>query len=254
VIDIQLERKVLFQAVVGSHNYNLNTPESDIDYKIFVCPTFDDLYHNNQFSASKLTDAADYDVHDIRKLDSLWWKSNINFIEVLYSQKVKINEELSEPTKRILQGIFNLKSEIVTMNLPYLYDACVGMHHNKMKLIDKGTEGTQHLVDKFGIDTKQCLHAYRVLDFLRRFADTDFRDFQKAIWHEDDSVKKWLFLKIKNGEISREDFVYMSALLLEEIKECYKDIYKSQQPNEKLRSDLVGAIKDIVLLELDVFK
>ena len=31
-------RTVAFKSLVGSHNYNLNTPESDKDYKVFVLP------------------------------------------------------------------------------------------------------------------------------------------------------------------------------------------------------------------------
>ena len=78
-------RKELFRALVGSHNYN-NTPESDKDYKIFIAPTFDDLYFNKQFSNSIIGETEDYDIHDIRKVSHLWWKANVNFIEVLFSK------------------------------------------------------------------------------------------------------------------------------------------------------------------------
>ena len=44
------ERKVVFKALVGSHNYNLNDETSDKDYKYFVLPTFDDLYTGKMFS------------------------------------------------------------------------------------------------------------------------------------------------------------------------------------------------------------
>ena len=39
-------RKFAFKSLVGSHNYNLNIETSDKDYKVFVFPTFDDLYFN----------------------------------------------------------------------------------------------------------------------------------------------------------------------------------------------------------------
>ena len=42
-------RNVAFKALVGSHNYNLNTSDSDKDYKLFVIPTLDDLYFNKSF-------------------------------------------------------------------------------------------------------------------------------------------------------------------------------------------------------------
>lgn len=41
------------KAIVGSHNYNLNTDTSDKDYKYFVLPTFDELYCGKFFSRAK---------------------------------------------------------------------------------------------------------------------------------------------------------------------------------------------------------
>ena len=38
------DRQWLIKALVGSHNYNLNTETSDKDYKVFVLPTFNELY------------------------------------------------------------------------------------------------------------------------------------------------------------------------------------------------------------------
>ena len=46
-------RIAVLKALVGSHNYNLNTESSDKDYKYFVLPTLDDLYDGTIFSASK---------------------------------------------------------------------------------------------------------------------------------------------------------------------------------------------------------
>ena len=61
-------REVVIKAVVGSHNYNLNTENSDEDFKYFVMPTFEDLYKGKFFSYSTQSDELDYTVHDIRKL------------------------------------------------------------------------------------------------------------------------------------------------------------------------------------------
>lgn len=169
------DRKVVFKALVGSHNYNLNDETSDKDWKYFVLPTFDDLYEGKMFSTSKVGTEEDYDVHDIRKLGDLFWKANVNFLEVLYSKEFEFGKIIDERQSLklgdiwLIQEIFELRESIVTMNLPYLYSACKGMYHEKMKRLTKGTEGTQHLVDKYGYDTKQALHAYRILDFIVRF-------------------------------------------------------------------------------------
>ena len=118
-------RKVAFKALFGSHNYNLQTQESDRDYKYFVIPTFEDLYKGKFFSTSHVGDGDDYDVHDIRQLPNLWWKANINFLEVLFSEEYNFAGIDGVLYGRLAQ-IWKLKDKIARMNLPYLFNACVG--------------------------------------------------------------------------------------------------------------------------------
>jgi predicted nucleotidyltransferase len=245
-------RKELFRALVGSHNYNLNTPESDKDYKIFVAPTFDDLYFNKQFSSSIIGETEDYDIHDIRKVSHLWWKANVNFVEVLFSEDVYLNKELDINTRNYLQTIFYHKDEIARMNLPYLYDACVGMHITKKKQIEKGTAGTQHLVDKYGYDTKQALHSIRILDFLRRFADTEFTDFKKAIWYDDEDSNKQYLLDIKNGEFDKKHYYADAEFMLNIIENNYKEKYKSCKTDIETNNSLIDLVKEIVKIQIQV--
>lgn len=243
-------RKELFRALVGSHNYNLNTAESDRDYKVFVIPTFNDLYSGEKFSKSYVSDTEDYDVHDVRKVSDLWWKSNINFAEILYSEEIIINKNLSRGTKKLVQDIFNMKDRIVTMNLPYLYNACIGMHKNKMSTLEKGTEGTMHLIEQFGWDTKQGLHAYRVLDFLDRFSDNNFTDFKRAIWYCDGSIGKETLLEIKNGIYSIGEYRLMVNNKLIFVECACGPLYKTRKANEETNSELVEIIKEIIRREM----
>ncbi|MET3508292.1 DNA polymerase beta superfamily protein [Halalkalibacter oceani] len=228
-----MERTIAFKALVGSHNYNLNTPDSDKDYKVFVIPTFDDLYKGNRYSKSVVTDTHDYDYHDIRQLSNLFWRSNINFIEVLYSNEIIHSEDIK--IKRHIEKIFKLKDEIVKMNLPYLFKACQGMNITKMKSLLKGTQGTKHLVEKYGYDTKAALHAYRVLDFIMRFADSEFKDFKQAIEYRDKA--RAFMIGIKNGAYSFSCFQDLIAAKLEAFEE-YEQYYFSQQPQEFIKEEL----------------
>lgn len=243
-------RKEVFRALVGSHNYNLNTETSDKDYKLFVAPTFDDLYFNKQFSKSYIGETEDFDCHEIRKVSSLWWKANVNFLEVLFSEEAVLGSDISFGTNQLVQTIYKHKNEIVKMNLPYLYNACIGMHITKKKQIDKGTEGTQYLVDKFGYDTKQALHSWRILDFLRRFADTDFNDFKKAIWYEKEDSKRNFLLHLKNGEYTKAEYLEIVENTLNHVETQYKEIYTSQKPNEETNQYLLEIVKEIVKKEL----
>ena len=235
----------------GSHNYNLNTPESDKDYKVFVAPTFDDLYFNNQFSKSYIGETEDFDVHDIRKISSLFWKANVNFLEVLFSEDIQIKVNVKSETAILLNSIFAMKNDIARMNLPYLYDACMGMYVNKLKSINKGTEGTKYLVEAFGYDTKMAMHSIRILDFLRRFAENGFTDFKKAIWYADDDFSKQYLLNIKNGKLSKEEYYKMAKYEFDTVEICHKKDYKSQEADVYTNNTLLDIVKEIVKLKIN---
>lgn len=66
------DRTPILKALVGSHNYNLNTPESDKDYKLFVLPTFDDLYLKRDYNTSIDSKEEDIVIYDLRRLSSLF--------------------------------------------------------------------------------------------------------------------------------------------------------------------------------------
>lgn len=162
-IPITLKHTICLQALTGSHNYNLNTKESDYDFKYFTYPTFDDLYNNYNYTSSSTSSTVDYTIHDIRKFPELFKRFNLNFIEILFSKYIKYDEKLS--------FIIDSREDIILNSIinGNIRECCLGNFNSKLKLLYKGTASTKILVDKFGYDCKQALHAYRFLDFYIRF-------------------------------------------------------------------------------------
>ncbi len=238
-----LERDPIYWCLVGSHNYNLNTEESDKDYKVFVAPTFKDLYDGDQYTRSYVGSDLDYTVHDIRKLPRLLWKANINFIEVLFSEESSFSE-LEGVIGQIIAGILIRNNGLARMNLPYLYDACIGMYYTKYNQLMKGTEGTKHLVAQYGYDTKQALHCYRVLDFLERYYIRDFQDFKGAVWYEDGARREFM-LNIKQGGLTLKEFELLLHSKRTDIDRL-EGSYKKQIPDETLCKWLENQIEALV--------
>lgn len=236
-MEVDFSRHVAIKALFGSHNYNLNTPSSDRDYKVFLVPNLNDLYDGVEINENHVSEEEDYSVHDIRKLTVLFWKSNINFLEIMFSQEHTIDPELRE--------IYDRKEDLARMNLPYLWESCVGMCFQKMKNLNKPTEGTRHLVDQYGYNTKEAIHAFRVLDFLERYSANKFTNFQEAIWYRDDEQMRDELLGIKSGmyteamfrDIIRDKLTYSSKL---------KPLFKDKQPDENLKEWLFLTVKDYV--------
>ena len=240
-----MERKELFRAVVGSKNYNLNTKGSDTDYKVFLLPSFDDLYQREQFHKSLNETDQDVEFHDVRKLSSLFWKSNVNFLEVPFSSDIFIQKDLSKPFQDGLYEVFQRKEAIARMNLPYLYRACVGMYYQKHNRVLEGRSigNTNHLVEAYQYDTKEAMHSLRVLDLLIRYEQQGFTDFKKAICYAD-REKQWL-INIKEGEYLLEVYMAMAKDLKEAVDKI-KEKYMTSIPDHKLKNDLEKIVETMV--------
>lgn len=233
-------RKDSFKALVGSHNYNLNTPESDKDYKVFFYPSFDDLYSGEKYSKSKTSDTEDVEYHDIRKLPDMLWKSNVNFVEVLFST------EVTKYDNYLYSELHSKREEIAAMNLPYLYDACMGMYHKKHKEAERSL--AKNDIKKA---RKDVMSAYRILDFLNRYANNQFISFENAInYKEDDPVKKFL-LEIRNGLTDNMfNKLELKLKLTEELKPIYKSSAKNLEIKEWLYKTVKWEVEEKIFMEL----
>ena len=234
-----MNNKLFMSALVGSHNYNLNTETSDKDYKVFVFPTFDDLYNKKEIAKSKVSNDLDYEVHDIRKLSQLWWKANINFIEVLFSRDVMYYIDRDND---LVQFIEQNDSELATMNLPYLYDACMGMSLRKQKDMLIDSPARHNNIEKYVYDTKSACHAIRVLDFLVKLVQCNF-SFGKSILYDNSDIKRDSLLAIKRGMYTLEEIQYMIEICTNNANNI-KGIYKQQSPNTRIKEQLDGVIKE----------
>lgn len=239
-------RVPVFKALVGSHNYNLNTPESDKDYKLFVLPTFDDLYLRKDYTSSTNSTEEDIVVYDIRKLSSLFYKANVNYIEVLYSKELEILLPKDHPSYEDVKSIISQREQICKMNMPYLFYACKGMFFNKKKMMMN--HGKDH-VESLGYAPKHAMGAYRIMDFLVRYKHfieiQEDHPFQVAIYYSYEKEKEEL-LNIKRGIYSLDQVqAILDAKYNRTLAAC-EEFYITQKPNDQLLEWLTNKLKKIV--------
>lgn len=239
-------RLPVLKALVGSHNYNLNTPESDKDYKLFVLPTFDDLYSQKDYTSSITSDIEDVVTYDVRKLSSLFYKANVNYLEVLYSKELKILLSEGHPSYNDIKSIINHREQICKMNMPYLFYACKGMYFNKRKMMMNN--GKDH-VESLGYAPKHAMGAYRIMDFLERYksfieiqAD---HPFQLAINYFYDKDKDEL-LNIRKGVYSLDQIEAILESKYNRTLAICEEFYTSKEPNDTLLEWLTNKLKKIV--------
>lgn len=228
-----MNRNISFTVIVGSHNYNLNNEHSDEDYKAFFIPNFDDLYNGDQKSKSLTSQQKDIEYHDVRKLPKMLWQSNVNFLEILFSIKV-------EKYDKLYDELYNLRNEIARINLPYLFNACVGMFKQKLIAVEKmlNKQYSSYENNKEVIN-KHLMGAYRILDFLNRFYQSNFNDFKHSITYYNE--EREFLMNIKQGLYPLNE---LNLMLDQKLKETMKleEYYVKNQPNEQL----YNLIKDII--------
>lgn len=233
-LELMEARELVFRAAVGSPNYNLATPTSDKDYKAFVYPTIDDLYEGIESKYAHVTADRDIEYHDIRRLPNLLVKGNVNFLEVLFSKDTVSNDKLHKE-------LLDLRDDIAKMNLPYLWDACMGMFNkevsNYRKQLDKGNEARAF---------KYAASAVRIADFLSRYFLNGYKDMGEALRYEEDSYKRKLVLGIKTGELQRWK---VESLLdyQEDLALLVKRDYKSHKKDEELEEELQRLVREHTL-------
>jgi len=245
-----MRKNIAFTVLVGSHNYRLNREESDKDWKSFFYPNFEDLYYGDKNSISKVNQVEDVEYHDIRKLPQMLYKSNVNFVEVLFSTEVKKSDSLYQELK------FK-REDIARMNLPYLFDACFGMYERKYKEFVRDTNRANSMEgEEEELKKKYCKHAmvaYRILDFLERYAHTGFESFAEAIVYDErkeaDNYMKYFLFDIRDGKYGIKQ---LETLLQKKKAETqrWKEIYKSKKVDEALYQWIEKIVKQHVYYNL----
>ncbi|WP_080845635.1 DNA polymerase beta superfamily protein [Cytobacillus gottheilii] len=227
-------RENAFKVLVGSHNYNLNTANSDKDYKMFFYPSFEDLYSGEKYSKATTGETEDVELHDIRKLPDMLWKSNVNFLEVLFSKEV----EEYRAYFNLYKELHSKREEIASMNLPYLYDACMGMFHKKKKEFERDIEKS---VDWSKV-SKHTMSVTRIVDFLHRYEANNW-SFENAIYYSENEHMRNTLLDIRNGKYETETELRVFIDGSERLLQAIKPVYKSKQTNEEVKEWMYKTVK-----------
>ena len=200
----ELQKDISFVALVGSHNYCLSDENSDYDFKIFVYPTFEDMYYSTRKTGIDVKiKGNDLKTTDIRQMKNVLLKSNINFIEVLFSDDIYIpgynNADLEEANEVLLKFLFHNREKIAAMNIPHLIKAVTG--------------STQHRINSLvhGGDYKSASQAYKEMNMLSRYlvlkSTHDENAFLKAIKFDDiaGKRKKECYFDIRNKNLTKKE-------------------------------------------------
>lgn len=142
----------LVVALQGSQNYDLAYENSDIDTKCLIMPRFTDIIFNHKPTSTTYIRHNDehVDIKDIRLYFEQFWKQNINFLEILFTPYVLLDNKFAPYWKELT----SYKEEIAHFNEVGAVKTMYGMALEKHKALRYPYPTIKWKIDKWGY----CYH------------------------------------------------------------------------------------------------
>ena len=155
----------------GSQNYGLDTEHSDIDTKLIVTPTFNDLAFNlKPVSTTHIRENNEHiDFKDIRLMLQTFRKHNINFIEILFTPYYILNPKYEYFWEQLIA-----EREMIARSNPLAsFKAMRGVALEKYHALSHPYPSKADILTKYGYDPKQLHHLIRIDRFMEAFMDNN---------------------------------------------------------------------------------
>lgn len=151
----------------GSQNYGLDVDGSDIDTKLIVTPTFNDIVRAvNPISTTHVRANDEHiDFKDVRLYIKTFLKQNPNFLEILFTPYCKLNERYFDLWEELVKNRESIARYDCYANIKALRGVAMEKYH----AMEHRYPSKVDILDKYGYDPKQLHHLLRIQDFLTRF-------------------------------------------------------------------------------------
>ena len=153
--------------IQGSQNYELDYEYIDIDTKLIVVPSFEDIVLNRKpVSTTHIRANEEHiDFKDIRLYMETFRKQNLNFLEILFTPFKIINPMYEAEWERLIEA----REFIAHMNEYRAVKSMKGIAMEKYHAMEHRYPAKVDIIDKYGYDGKQVSHLDRVDDYLERY-------------------------------------------------------------------------------------
>lgn len=212
----------------GSQNYGLATPQSDVDTKLIVTPTFKDIAMNRKpVSTTHIRANEEHiDFKDIRLYIQTFRKQNLNFLEILYTDFAIVNPIYEKQWNRLVES-----REAITHFNPYRsVQSMKGIALEKYHAMEHEYPSKIEVLKKYGYDPKQLHHLVRVEDYLGRYINGE--SYENCL---DPGPMKQELIEIKMGKYSLADarsIADKAKVHVEEMAEYAYSIYPNEEDPE----------------------
>ena len=230
--------------VQGSQNYGMDDEESDLDSKVLLLPSLEDLVLNRAAISHTLEmpdNQEHVDCKDARDYFKIFRKSNINFVEILFTDYWIVNNRYSD----LWLGLRRRNEELARIN-PYAAVSCMkGMASEKYHALCHNYPSRMHMIEKYGYDPKQLSHLARINYFIKHYVAGDA--YEHCIYPQDPMIRNML-IKIKRGEMHKsvEHATAWAESLMNEIIEVADNYRNTPGVENKNNPKLDKFLNDIL--------
>ena len=153
----------------GSGNYGLDYEGSDVDTKLIVTPTFEDIAMNKKAVSTThiRVNEEHIDFKDIRLYIQTFRKQNLNFLEILFTKYAIINPMYKDEWYRLVQA----REAIAHYSPIQAIKSMKGIAKEKYHAMEHHYPARMAWIEKFGYDPKQLHHLLRVNEYISRYID-----------------------------------------------------------------------------------
>lgn len=229
------EKQIVLLALQGSQNYGLETPKSDVDTKLLVTPTLEDIAQNRNPVSYTYIRANDehIDFKDVRIYIDLFKKQNPNFMEILFSKWVIISTLYQDEVMRLIKA----REEIAHMNIYRATHAIMGMMQQKYHAMEHPYPSKLELIRRYGYDGKQLSHMLRLEEFMERYLKGE--SYRECLIPKD---KEYLIM-VKENKLPLDTGRELAAGALRHGQKLLEEMEKVHKNEDN--PDVVELLKDV---------
>lgn len=180
----------------GSWNYGMADEESDVDTKMLTIPSLETLVLNKKpLNTVHIMENDEHcDMKDVGEYFKIFRKSNLNFVEILFS-----DYWIANPKYMDLWLEMKARAEELARMNPYAAVSCMkGMASEKMHALCHEYPSRMPWIEKYGYDPKQLSHLARIAYFIDNYVKGNA--YKDCLYPREDEVRSRLLACKRDGE------------------------------------------------------
>lgn len=246
------ESRIIGIFLQGSQNYGLDYEGSDIDTKLIVTPTFEEIAFNKKPHSTTHVRANNehIDFKDIRLYIETFRKQNLNFLEILFTPYKIVNPRYAGWWNKLIEN----REDIAHYDIHRAIKSMKGIALEKYHALEHRYPSKIDLIDKYGYDSKQLHHLMRVENYLMRYIAGE--SYEACLIPDEETAEKLRKVKEDNGYLSLEQARTLAGFYMGSINtqcETYLKIAPkgyNEKVEELLKEVQYNIIKSAMISEL----